>query len=219
MSNNINGYFDKEICNGCGKCCIQGGCGYPPSDFEKMSYGFLKSKLEEETIAIEAIIKPSFVDGEYTWYPLLAMRSRNIDRGIVDLISYRTPCVLLGEKGCTYEDDERPSLGRYLKPSENGDCKQMLEREKIEQAWIKHQDTLHGLVKYFSGKSVEENILKDISDLKKQMKAKYPKSFRIDFKGNLHYVPSNDQLDDETNDLYSVIELTQNAKLKKRKIK
>lgn len=51
------------------------------------------------------------------------------------------------------------------------------------------------------------------------MKAKYPKSFRIDFKGNLHYVSSSDQLDDETNDLYSVIELTQNAKLKKRKIK
>lgn len=184
-----------------------------------MSYGFLKSKLEEETIAIEAIIKPSFIDGEHTWYPLLAMRSRNIDRNIIDLISYRTPCVLLGDNGCKYKDDERPSLGRYLKPSEDGDCKQVLEREKIEQAWIKHQDTLHGLVKYFSGKSVEENILEDINTLKIQMKAKYPKSFRIDYKGNLHYVPFSDILDAETEDLYNIIVLTQTAKLKKRKIK
>lgn len=213
------GYFNKELCDGCGKCCIQGGCGYLPSDFEKMSYGYLKSKLEEGNIAIEARIKPEVFNGEYVWYPILALRSMNQDREIVDLLSYRTPCALLKDNGCIYSDDDRPSLGRYLKPLEDGACKQMLDQEYVEKQWLKYQDTLSGLVKYFSGKTVEEKILEDIENLKTDMIRKYPKSFRLKFNGDIRYINSGEELDDETLDLLDILIVTQSTKLKRRKIK
>lgn len=200
-----SGYFDKKICKDCGLCCKQGGCGYLPSDFEKMSYGYLKEKLEDGKISIEAQIVP-YIDSEKPSCNIsLDLRARNNDRGIVDLISYDSGCSLLKPNGCYYDDKDRPSYDKFLKPDINRNCKQMIDQKTGLMAWAKHQDTLNGLVKYFSGMTTEERIEEDIKLLKMEMIKRYPKTFSLDKNGHLNFDNFNVPIDEETLDFLEII--------------
>lgn len=74
----------------------------------------------------------------------------------------------------------------------------MIDQKTGLMAWAKHQDTLNGLVKYFSGMTTEERIEEDIKLLKMEIIRRYPKTFSLDKNGNLNFDNFNVPVDEET---------------------
>ena len=97
--------------------------------------------------------------------PFLYLRARNIDRPIVDLLSMKTTCSMLTNKGCSYDLQNRPSGGVNLIPKENGSCYHKEDPLVKMKEWESYQKVLEKLVKRITGYSVEERFRLDVIDL------------------------------------------------------
>lgn len=156
-----------EICKNCGgMCCKKSGCDYWISDFEDKSYQYLYEKLMEGNISIVSTISfEKLPNGNLFANPFLYLRARNQNRPIIDLLSMKTTCSMLGEFGCKYETDKRPSGGLHLVPRENHNCSP-LQNPLVEMGkWESYQKVLSKLVKRISGYSVEERFCMDVKNL------------------------------------------------------
>lgn len=206
------GYFNKKICAGCGECCKQNGCGFLPSDFKSMDYEYIKSRLEDNDVSIigELLIDVSALNIP-VWNVFLSMRTRNVDREVIDLISYYNTCSMLKEDGCSYSDQERPAFGRNLKPMPDRNCIQMIDTDMFKSSWLPYQEMLGQLVFDFTGKTVRERIEDDIEKVKEEIMKRYPNSFKIKRNGDFDLTGSIFSLDDDTRTLYTAIDLKQHS--------
>lgn len=161
-----------ELCSRCGgSCCRNTGCSYLPIDFKDMSFSSLKKELEKGYISIIAQI----IIIDYKVKVNLFMRTRNVGRPIVDLLSTSSSCCLWSEKGCPLSPEERPSIGILCIPGyENGclQCHPIVSDDILEVPWKKHQKTLRALVSHFTGKRVKEVIQEQATILAQQFMAK-----------------------------------------------
>ncbi|MBQ6840744.1 MAG: hypothetical protein IJO63_01330 [Bacilli bacterium] len=169
-----NKYENKELCASCGgKCCKKGGCQYAPQDFESLKFDYLLEKLQEGYISIVSVI--DFIDfkGKLIANPMLYIKSRNVNRPIVDLISMRTACSALTDTGCRYDFEHRPSGGINLIPS-NGPEGCYPEKNPLEfiMMWQSQQQVLRKLIKRITGKSVEAQLAEDAYKLFKDVFAR-----------------------------------------------
>lgn len=158
-----------DICRECGgMCCKKSGCDYSALDFKNCSYNTLYNELLKGDKSIVSYMKFKVdSNGNYTYEPLLYLRARNNGRDIVDLVSIKTGCSLLGENGCKFSYEERPSGGKNLKPvrKEEGECVPLASPLYIVNSWIKHQQTLKRLVLNLTGMNLDKKIRFDVENL------------------------------------------------------
>ena len=124
---------------------------YMPSDFKKMKYITIKKELLKGNISIDAFpVKGFNLDA---WTLILFLRARNKDKDVVDLFTSGGPCKMLGENGCFYDEDERPSCGLMVKPTfVNGPCPKTFDDGEFMRSWLKHQSLLELFIKEYTGK-------------------------------------------------------------------
>lgn len=159
---------DKKICERCkGECCKKSGCDYSTDDFSDLSMKALEEILKEgKTSIVAAIGTKRTKNGKKFIVPYLYLRARNMNRGVVDLISLKSRCSLLTETGCSYTIEDRPSGGINLIPSRiKGHCYPLRSPLEIVEGWEKYQDTLAKMVKRLTGKTVDSKLKEDTENL------------------------------------------------------
>lgn len=153
---------NQEICSKCGgKCCKLGSCEYFVSDFKSLSRKAIDMVLQEGRTSIVAHPYISFKNGRFKCTPILYLRSRNINRGPVNLLSFETPCASLTETGCYFSFENRPSGGKHLIPAEYDDCLPDYDFNIKVMEWLPYQDALRKLVKKYTGKDTDEVFRQD----------------------------------------------------------
>lgn len=160
-------YENKDICKKCGGfCCKKCGCDYFVKDFDNFKFDYLDNILQEGKISIIASFDfTRLKNGKLVYEPILSLRERNINRDIVDLLSFKTTCASLTEFGCTYDITKRPSGGIALIPSTTGPCYSEINRIEELNKWRTYQKVLSKLVKKYTNMSVEEKIKNDVETL------------------------------------------------------
>ena len=158
---------DRTICAKCGGyCCKKSGCDYFVSDFESMKIGYLESILDTGRVSIIAsFIFDRLPNNKLISVPLLSLRARNINRGEIDLLSFKTTCASLEENGCHFSLEERPSGGSTLVPSSDGLCHSNVDRLKELEKWQPYQSVLRRIVKRRTGMTVDGKIREDVENL------------------------------------------------------
>lgn len=158
-------YENQELCTKCGgSCCKKSGCDYSATDFDSLKINDLELKLKEGNISIVSVLTfKELKNYKLTTQSFLYLRARNKNRPVIDLVSLKTPCSMLTEKGCTYQKvEDRPSGGVNLIPKSGLKCYPLQDPEEIVDTWRPYQNILARLVKRLSGDSVYERLRKDI---------------------------------------------------------
>lgn len=145
MNNKIPEFQPTGACKKCrGKCCKHMGCHFSPTDFEELSFEYLKSRIEEGYISID-------------WWesdngPEYYLRMRHVKAPIVDP-SWGGRCVLLTNEGCSLPFEKRPLGARSLEPHWNDiGCTIHYSKEQCKNDWLAYEDILVKLVEHFSEK-------------------------------------------------------------------
>ena len=148
-----------DICRSCGgRCCKSGGCDYDASDFLEVDYDLLYEALKTGNISIVSYF--DFINDDRILY----LRSRNVGKDIVDLVSLPSRCMMLKDDGCSYSYADRPRGGRNLIPNIKFYvyCKKLVPGEDIIKSWKPYQEILEKLAYDFSGVLVEEKLERDM---------------------------------------------------------
>lgn len=128
--------------------------------------------LQEGRTSIVATPYMRVVNGKLKCTPILSLRARNTERGVVNLLSFETSCASLTEEGCYFDFEHRPSGGKHLIPKkviskEKGeyfDCKSDYSSlEKLDE-WLPFQNALKKLVRKYTGKDADEVYRKDVKN-------------------------------------------------------
>lgn len=171
---------NRDICKKCGGyCCRKCGCDYFVEDLHNdTSIDAIEALLNTGRVSIIATLRfgrtPS---GKITCTPILSLRSRNIGRGEIDLLSFKTTCASLQEDGCYFDLDHRPSGATAIVPDERVLQESVIDdtferrcpstADKIEEIlkWDPHQKKLARIVKRRTGKSVYAVLEEDAENL------------------------------------------------------
>lgn len=158
---------DKSICAKCGGyCCKKSGCDYFVSDFESMKIDYLINVLNEGRTSIVAFLDfKRLPNGKLVCEPLLALRARNINRDVIDLLSFKTTCASLEENGCHFDLEHRPSGGAALIPGKNMTCHNSVDYLGELEKWRPYQKVLERIVKRYTGMSVYAKLKEDVENL------------------------------------------------------
>lgn len=152
-----------EICKNCGgMCCKKSGCDFWPCDLQDKTLKGILKFLESGKVSIVAAMKFKRINGKLCNFPFLYLRSRNIDRDVIDLLSMKTPCSNLTDTGCSYSYDERPSGGKNLTPSKDGLCFPREDSLQKILEWEPYQKQLEKIIKRYTGMSVDDKLKQDV---------------------------------------------------------
>lgn len=157
---------DRNICAKCGgMCCKKSGCDYWIEDVKDKSLNGLINFIASENVSIVAFMHFKELNGKIINAPFLYLRARNDDRDIVDLLSMKTKCSKLTDTGCEYSYEERPSGGKNLVPVENGRCHPNINPMDKILEWEPYQKQLTRIVKRYTGKTVDQKLREDVTNL------------------------------------------------------
>lgn len=158
---------NKELCAKCGgRCCKISGCMYFVNDFESMKLYYLESVLDTGRVSIKALLEFSHLpNGKPVVTPTLYLKARNVNRDVIDLVSFENTCASLEENGCHFTYEERPSGGVNHVPKENLECYSTFEATDEIVKFLPYQKVLQRIVKRRTGMSVHEKIKQDIEAL------------------------------------------------------
>lgn len=165
MSFDYTNCENKEICASCGICCLNCGCDYFPSDFEKIDVETIENLLNEGRTSIIAHLKFNEMKGRLYASVMLYLRARNVNRSEIDLLSVKTSCASLGENGCYFDFNNRPSGGALLIPKADRKCYYEIDRETEVREWANYQKILQRVVKRRTGLSVQEKLKEDVYNI------------------------------------------------------
>ncbi len=161
----MNIYENKNICAKCGgKCCLEGGCDYLVSDIEEFNIQNFCDLLESGKASIKAILNENEIESKKNIEVILILKSRNINRGAIDLISIETPCSLLTATGCFYPFLKRPGFARHLIPDPNYECYSDLNYKSEYLKWRQYQSVLENIIKEKTGLSKYEEFRKELEE-------------------------------------------------------
>lgn len=158
---------NKEICASCGGfCCKKCGCDYFVSDLESTKIEYLESLLDTGRVSIVAFLDfKRLNNNQLICTPFLYLRARNINRGEIDLLSFKTTCASLENNGCHYDLEHRPSGGAVLEPSADGICRPRVDLLTEVLKWSPYQKILGRIVKRRTGLSVLTKLRVDAENL------------------------------------------------------
>lgn len=164
---------DKNICQECGGfCCKKSGCDYSTKDFKDLGVKAIIDILNEGNVSVVAAFDYSLLkDGTKVPKFHLYLRARNIDRGPVDLFSFKKQCSMLTPTGCSYDLEHRPYGGANLVPvgmnkeTKLPDCYVDENPIDIIMGWDSYQNTLRKAVKRITGNTVEKQFELDVEEV------------------------------------------------------
>lgn len=161
---------DRTICAQCGGyCCKKSGCDYFVSDLEKHTLEYIESLLDTGRVSIVAALNfERLPNGKLASEPHLYLRARNVNRGEIDLLSFKTTCASLEEAGCHYQLEERPSGGATYIPrmtNNQADCYTEIDRLEELKKWDRYQKVLRKIVQRRTGKGVYNKLKEDVENL------------------------------------------------------
>lgn len=158
---------NREICAKCGgRCCKISGCMYFVTDFESMKLDYLESVLDTGRISIKAELSfERLSNGKIIVSPILYLVSRNINRDVIDLVSFTNTCASLEKDGCYFSFKDRPSGGVQHVPRENLECYSTFKAHDEIEKFLPYQKVLQRIVKRRTGMSVNEKIKEDVEAL------------------------------------------------------
>ena len=161
---------NRAICKECGGyCCKKCGCDYFVSDFESLKIENIEELLATGRVSIVAALE--FIrtrNDELIANPFLYLRARNINRGEIDLLSFKTTCASLTEEGCFFDLEKRPSGGACLIPKVEKNticCYSEVDRTEELRKWAPYQTVLQKVVKRHTGMSVYSRLRMDAENL------------------------------------------------------
>lgn len=159
-------YENKELCSKCGgRCCKKSGCDYFVSDFKSIDKNTILKILETGNVSIVSAFKFEILaNGKEVVVPILYLRARNEDRGIIDLFSMKKRCSMLKSTGCSYNLEQRPGGGVNLIPRENG-CQPLNNPLDELKKWYPYQTLLAKIVKRYTGMSVDAVLRSNIEEV------------------------------------------------------
>lgn len=163
----MNKVEDKNICAKCGGfCCKKCGCDYFVSDFDNLKLDYLLNVLSDGKISVVSSLDfKKTQNGKLICLPVLSLRARNENREVIDLLSFKTRCSQLGNNGCLYDLDNRPSGGATLIPGLNMACHSDVNRLEELNKWLPYQNVLGKIVKRYTGKSIDSKLREDVENL------------------------------------------------------
>lgn len=153
--------FNHSLCSKCkGYCCRQCGCTLFPRDISSSKERFqkdLKKKIRTGNYSFIIVIYPE--GNKYTYQ--LRLRTRNVNREIIDLFSPYSECSLWSpETGCSFSDQDRPSGGRYLIPQPNHECYLDYDDDWALSEWNKVQEEMEKEFKKIAHEGVLPTLAK-----------------------------------------------------------
>jgi len=161
---------NKDICKECGGyCCKKSGCDYFVSDLYSVNMDYIENLLDTGRVSIVSAL--SFVrskNNKLIPSVILYLRSRNINREDIDLLSFKTTCASLTDEGCFYDLKNRPSGGASLIPSIRENklcCYSIVNRIDELLNWVPYQTVLHKIVKKRTGMDVYSKLKQDVKNL------------------------------------------------------
>lgn len=154
----MDGFMPGEECQNCrGKCCREHGCSLSPEDMEqalirtgntisislleedelyKTVLGLLQKDYGKELYAIDRFGTPRG--------PVFYLRMRHKCHTFVG-VDAMGECIALTPKGCSFNMEQRPKGGRFLKSSPDGHCMQHYTQEMMESDWRPYQQVLSAI--------------------------------------------------------------------------
>lgn len=141
------------------------GCDYFVSDFKTINKETIINVLSTGNVSIvAALIFKMNKEGKKYCMPYLYLRTRNTNRGIVDLFSMKTTCSMLTETGCSYSKEDRPGGGLNLIPKKTGLCEPYKNPIEELKKWEPYQGLLGKIVKRYTDHGVNEKLKQDVED-------------------------------------------------------
>lgn len=142
-------YEFPEICAACkNPCCAKEPCFYLPEDMKPFSAKHIIKLIEEKQYISIAFIQK--VKSEILPKPIIYLRTRANGRPIIDSISNKGRCMLLTEKGCIHEYEDRPTGAKALVYHEEyNQCYSLFTVKQIINKWAKKQTTMNIVLSYF----------------------------------------------------------------------
>ncbi|MDO4975576.1 MAG: hypothetical protein Q4E61_04615 [Alphaproteobacteria bacterium] len=126
--------INKDICASCrGKCCKATGCGLMPCDIVDKTPAGIQRLLDSGRYSISFFL--DFIDMKLEVIP--TMMSREINSSRIQFGFIHNQCSLLGPKGCSLSDDERPTQGLLFVPQMEANCELQLNSQTVVTEWRK----------------------------------------------------------------------------------
>lgn len=159
---------NHTLCAECGgECCKKVGCTFSPQDFIRLSP---EHKLTPEGILNE--VKKGYItlelydgDQHYVEGLIWAPRMRNKGGPIIeDLIIGRRlegECIALGENGCAFSYEDRPTEGKLLIPRKTDgeiNCESRYGLRRALREWKQYQEIILKVVESVRGKDYPSTI-------------------------------------------------------------
>lgn len=158
-------------CAQCGECCLKNSCCCIPEDFDDLSPKGIEKILDSNMYMITAFYEEAKRPGEIPIevIPLISAREVNCPDNGINICMLHSACAMLGPKGCTLSEDERPSQGLMLIPVNENGCRCYIDAPTI--FWKKHKENLNEVIKKRSGgKTAQDLFEEELVPLAKQIK-------------------------------------------------
>lgn len=121
-----NNPFNPQVCKDCGgDCCKTQSCFAMPWDIDPFTAENIWYLLEKGFYSIRAFFE---LGKAYAF-----LEAREVGHGPFAVLTSHARCSHLGEEGCWFFNQERPSGGIALIPGPH--CESVLELEEFEKSW------------------------------------------------------------------------------------
>ena len=172
-------------CARCGECCLKNSCCCIPEDFDDLSPKGIEELLDSGMYMITAFYEPAKRPGgipiEVT--PVIAAREVNCPDNGINICMLHSACAMLGPKGCTLSEDQRPTQGLMLIPVSEDGCRCYVDAPSTD--WQEHKDILDKVVKSRTGKTSQELFEEELVPLAKEIKRQIQEA--VCYNGSVSY--------------------------------
>lgn len=136
-----------------------------PSDFPNLQFDTLVDALETGRVSVCASFTIDLSRSKAKATPTLYLKAREIGKDKLDLFSIPAACLSLGDDGCYFSLDKRPSGGAIMIPRGDGKkCSGPLTDNEQMDLWVPFQQQLKRVVENYSDLRLNVLISRDVEN-------------------------------------------------------
>lgn len=145
--------IDEDICARCGgRCCNNSPCSLMPCDVKNISVKKVKEMLDTGYYSLRTV---EIIKDDKAYY-VVGMSTRKQGDGRVENTWLMSPCRLLGEKGCTLSEEERPTIAILTIPGFPDSCECIVSHSEYTAAWREYSQIMNKVLKDETGRTPEQ---------------------------------------------------------------
>lgn len=167
-------YKDENMCAKCGgSCCKTVGCIYSIRQFYEKGLDVEKIKelLKQGTASIAGQPVNGFCGDAWTF--ILYLKARDEGADVIDILGKGGPCSQLTDKGCKLPSEERPMLGKTVKPTKiGGTCEQTINIKSFVYDCLLFNNDLAKILEEYTGMETEAYLLDKLKEDAKYLQKK-----------------------------------------------